>query len=83
LTKRARGNTPEEMRVAVPWFKPSRNETNIVPDYFLNETAEWLVFPHELDALTPEELRQHRSEIADIIDGAKAHAEKNLAGLLA
>ena len=83
LTKRARGNTPEDMRVAVPWFKPSRNETDIVPDYFLRETAEWLVFPHELDALTPEELRQHRSEIADIIDGAKAHAAKNLAGALA
>jgi len=82
LTKRARGNTPEDMRVAVPWFKPSRNETDIVPDYFLRETAEWLVFPHELDALTPEELRQHRSEIADIIDGAKAHAAKNLAGVI-
>jgi hypoxanthine phosphoribosyltransferase len=81
LTKRARGNTPEDIRVAVPWFKPSRNETNIVPDYFLRETAEWLVFPHELDALTPEELRQHRSEIAGIIDGAKVHASKNLAGV--
>ncbi len=81
LTKRARGNTPEDIRVAVPWFKPSRNETNIVPDYFLRETAEWLVFPHELDALTPEELRQHRPEIAGIIDGAKVHASKNLAGV--
>ena len=74
LTKRARGNTPEDIRVAVPWFKPTRNETDIVPDYFLRETAEWLVFPHELDALTPEELRHHRAEIAGIIDGAKAHA---------
>ena len=74
LTKRARGNTPQDIRVAVPWFKPSRNETNIVPDYYLRETAEWLVFPHELDALTPEELRHHRAEIAGIIDGAKTRA---------
>ena len=74
LTKRARGNTPDDIRVAVPWFKPSRNETSIVPDYFLRETAEWLVFPHELDALSPEELRHHRAEIAGIIDGVKTRA---------
>jgi hypoxanthine phosphoribosyltransferase len=60
LTRRARDNTPEDMRIAVPWYKPSRNETQIEPDYFVHETAEWLVFPHELDALTPEELRQQR-----------------------
>lgn len=74
LTKRARGNMPEDVRVAVPWFKPSRNETAIEPNYYIHETAEWLVFPHELDSLTPEELRQERPEIAEIIEGAKASA---------
>jgi hypothetical protein len=71
LTRRARGNTPEVIRVAVPWFKPTRNETSIVPDYFLHETAEWLVFPHELDALTAEEMRQCRPLLCDIVYGAK------------
>jgi hypothetical protein len=74
LAKRARGNTPEDIRIAVPWFKPSRNETDLLPDYFLHETAEWLVFPHELDALTPEELRKHRPEIAKIVQNAKSEA---------
>lgn len=74
LSRRARGNTPEDIRVAVPWFKPSRNETDLVPDYFLRETAEWLVFPHELDALTPEELREQRPEIAKIVQGVKPEA---------
>jgi hypoxanthine phosphoribosyltransferase len=74
LTRRARGNTPEDIRVAVPWFKPSRNETDITPEYFLRETAEWLVFPHELDSLTSEELRECRPEIAAIMQGAKAKA---------
>ena len=60
------------MRIAVPWYKPSRNETSIEPDYFIRETAEWLVFPHELDALTPEELRDRRPAIASIIETAKA-----------
>ncbi len=72
LSSRARGNTPEDIRIAVPWYKPSRNETDLVPDYFIRETAEWLVFPHELDALTPDELRQQRPEISKIIEGAKA-----------
>jgi hypoxanthine phosphoribosyltransferase len=67
--KRARGNTPEDIRVAVPWYKPTRNETTIKPDYYIRETAEWLVFPHELDALTPEEMRATRPELHAIIHG--------------
>jgi hypoxanthine phosphoribosyltransferase len=71
LTRRARDNTPADIRIAVPWYKPERNETDLEPDYFVRETAEWLVFPHELDALTPEELRRERPRIAEIIEGAK------------
>jgi hypoxanthine phosphoribosyltransferase len=70
ITRRARGNTPAQMRVAVPWFKPTRNETDIVPDYYLHETAEWLVFPHELDALTLEEMQKARPLLHEIISEA-------------
>jgi uncharacterized protein len=69
IRKRARGNTPEDIRVAVPWYKPSRNETDIKPHYYLKETAEWLVFPHELDALTPEEMQVSRPQLHAIIHG--------------
>jgi hypothetical protein len=69
ITKRARGNTPGDIRVAVPWYKPTRNETSIKPHYYLKETAEWLVFPHELDALTPEEMLASRPQLHDIING--------------
>ncbi len=74
LRKRARDNTPDDIRIAVPWYKPSRNETDLVPDYYIHETAEWLVFPHELDALSAEELRAARPEIARIVEGVKAPA---------
>jgi hypoxanthine phosphoribosyltransferase len=70
ITRRARGNTPAQMRVAVPWFKPTRNETDLVPDYYLHETAEWLVFPHELDALTLEEMQKARPLLHEIISEA-------------
>jgi hypothetical protein len=70
LRNRARDNTPDDIRVAVPWYKPSRNETDLVPDYYVHETAEWLVFPHELDALSRDELRAARPEIARIVEAA-------------
>jgi len=72
IRQRARGNAPDEIRTAVPWFKPTRNETDMVPDFYLKETAEWLVFPHELDALTPEEMLQARPKLHDIVYGASA-----------
>lgn len=72
IKTRARGNTPNEIRVAVPWFKPTRNETDMQPDFFLRETSEWLVFPHELDALTPEEMLEARPRLHEIVYGASA-----------
>jgi hypothetical protein len=53
--------------VAVPYYKPARNETDIVPDYFLHETASWLKYPHSLEGLTPAEIAEHRPEIYRII----------------
>lgn len=72
IKRRARGNTPDEIKVAVPWFKPTSNETEMVPDFYLRETSEWLVFPHELDALTPEEMLEARPRLHQIIYGATA-----------
>jgi len=74
LRRRARDNTPDDIRVAVPWYKPERNETDREPDYYLHKTSEWLVFPHELDALTAEELAERRPEIAAIMHSARAAA---------
>ena len=74
IKRRARGNTPEQIRVAVPWYKPSRNETDLAPDFYLRETAEWLVFPHELDALTPEEMRAARPALYRIVHEGSAAA---------
>jgi len=67
LKKACKKNTPE-IRVATPYFKPGNNKTDRIPDYYLYETSEWLVFPHEIDGLSIEELRQHRPEFNDITD---------------
>ncbi|WP_396588537.1 phosphoribosyltransferase [Bermanella sp. R86510] len=67
LKKACKKNTPE-IRVATPYYKPKNNKTDRVPDYFLHESDEWLVFPHEIDGLTTTELRENRPEMAYIAD---------------
>jgi hypothetical protein len=51
----------------VPYFKPSRNLTDRVPDYYLHETEQWLKYPHSLEGLSVEEVAEHRPELYGII----------------
>ena len=67
LEEKARLNTPREIRVAVPYYKPSRNQTSRAPDYYLHETAAWLKYPHSLEGLSVEEVAQNRPELYAII----------------
>lgn len=68
LKAQAGDSTPKGIRIASPWYKPSRNVTSIVPDYYLYETDQWLVFPHELNGLTKEELLKGKPELADALN---------------
>jgi uncharacterized protein len=52
-----------EARVATLFWKPDRNCTSGRPDYYLHETRQWIVFPHELDGLTREEVRRKDAAI--------------------
>ncbi len=65
-----RRNFPKDVRIAVPYYKPDRNQTDRVPDYFLHETDQWLKFPHSLEGLTDAEVEQHRPELYAILKGA-------------
>ena len=67
LSKRTRLNMPGDIRIATPWYKPSKNKTERVPNYIIHETSQWLVFPHELTGLTLEEVCRGKPEIADIV----------------
>jgi len=72
LHNSARRNTPHDIRIAVPYYKPSRNQTEREPDYYLHETEQWLKYPHSLEGLSDEEIRLHRPELAAILSEAKA-----------
>lgn len=60
LARRCRRNLPEEIRIATVYYKPTRNRTNLKPDYYVRATDDWLVFPHEVQGLTREEILAHK-----------------------
>lgn len=68
LAAKTRRNMPEEIRIAAPWYKPEKNRTERVPDYYLHETDDWLVFPYELDGLSMDELREHKPDVLALIN---------------
>src|ERR1700689_1192755 len=55
LKQRCRRNWPMKWRIATVYYKPTRNRSALVPDYYVLDTDKWLVFPHELIGLTPQE----------------------------
>lgn len=77
LHAKARLNTPEHIRVAVPYYKPTRNLTGRAPDYYLHETEQWLKFPHSLEGLTIDEMREHRPDLLKILSEAKGSKYSN------
>ena len=66
-----RRNAPHDIRVAVPYYKPTRNQTGRVPDYYRHETEAWLKFPHSLEGLSADEVAEHRPKLARILATAK------------
>ena len=68
LKEKSRLNTPKDIRIATPWFKPKNNKTSLIPHYFLKESENWLVFPHELDGLSRQEIRDNKPEVKALFD---------------
>lgn len=63
LTK---GNMPQDIRIACPWYKYKNNTVDITPDYYVNKSDDWLVFPHELSGLTHSELLENKKDFSNI-----------------
>ncbi|MCR9186068.1 MAG: phosphoribosyltransferase family protein [Halieaceae bacterium] len=74
LHRACKKNTPE-IRIATPYYKPGNNRTERVPEYYIHETADWLVFPHELHGLTLEEIRANKPELASIMGQLQQHLQ--------
>lgn len=67
LREKSRKNTPDDIRIAVPWYKPDNNKTDITPEYFMHKTNDWLIFPHEMDGLSQEEIFANKPGLKAIL----------------
>ena len=76
LRRRCRRNLPDQIKIATVYYKPSRNQSSLRPDYFVRETDHWLVFPHEICGLTREEILEHKPVTADFLSAGSDQVVK-------
>jgi hypoxanthine phosphoribosyltransferase len=69
INQYCRKNTPD-IKVATPYYKPENNKTNLKPDYYLYETDQWIVFPHEIDGLTIDEIIQNKPVLSKLFSNS-------------
>ncbi|MCK5444361.1 MAG: hypothetical protein KAI73_01980 [Rhodospirillaceae bacterium] len=60
INELSRKNTPQTIRVATVYYKPTKRKVELVPDFYIHETEKWLVFPHELKGLSEAEIRANK-----------------------
>jgi hypoxanthine phosphoribosyltransferase len=57
-----------EMRLACVYWKPEKNITDLAPDYFVKDVGgDWIVFPHEMEGLSDEELARKDPKLAELL----------------
>lgn len=68
LSRRCRRNLPQHIRTATVYNKPSRHRSALKPDYYVRAVEEWLVFPHELQGLSREEILNNKPVGLDFLN---------------
>lgn len=62
-----------EMRMACVYWKPEKNKTDLQPDFYVrNVGLDWLVFPHEIEGLTKDQLAEKDPELAGLVASVSA-----------
>ena len=57
----------QRVKVATLYQREGHNQTDIVPDFCYRETDRWIVFPHELMDLSPEEIRMKGESVCEAL----------------
>jgi len=57
-----------ESRLACVYWKPGKNVTTLRPDYFVRDVGnEWIVFPHEIEGLSRDEIAEKDAVLAELL----------------
>lgn len=68
LQAKTKRNMSQDVRVAAPYYKPSFNQSNRKPDYYLHVCEGWLVLPYELTGLSDTEIALNKAWIKPLLD---------------
>lgn len=56
-----------EMKMGCVYWKPTKNLTPYKPDFYVKTVDSWIVFPHEVDGLTREEIAEKDPVLAQLL----------------
>lgn len=71
LRQKTRRNMAKDVRIAAPYYRVSTSDQVTAPDFFLQQTSEWLVLPYELSGNSRAELEAHKPWILPLLDDLK------------
>ena len=67
LREKSRKNLPHDVRVATAYYKPGKNKTDFEPDFYVHKTDDWLIFPHEMEGLSHEEIVANKPHLLKVM----------------
>jgi hypoxanthine phosphoribosyltransferase len=71
LRQKNKRNMSGEVRIAAPYYRCAVDRDDSPPDYFLQQTADWLVLPYELTGISRVEMAEHKSWMLPLLDDLK------------
>ncbi len=71
LRAKCKRNMASDVRVAAPYFRSNPQFPDAAPDYFLDQTSDWLVLPYELTDLSREDISANKPWLLPLLDELK------------
>jgi len=68
LRRQCKRNMSRDLRIAAPYYRHIAGSENSPPDYYLQQTEDWLVLPYELTGISRAEMAQHKAWILPLLD---------------
>jgi len=71
LRQKNKRNMSTDVRIAAPYYRADASKGHPPPDYFLQQTSDWLVLPYELTGISRAEFEAYKPWIVPLLDELK------------
>jgi uncharacterized protein len=75
LRLKMRDNLPHDIRIGTIFYKPQNRKTEIVPNYYVSTTEQWVIFPHEIEEMSICEIEMSKGPVIGGIMKELCHVE--------